>query len=189
MLVPLLDDATKGLGRSWIFFDKDLITHALTKHQLPERLAEYLPEDRRSEIKALIGELIGLHPSVWELEHKVTEAILQLANLGSVILTERASNFITRELPGGLHVRLVASLEARIQRMMKIKQCDAATARNTLLSADQARFRYVQSNFQKDIEDAHGYDLVINTDQITPAAAAQLVLGVFQDRYGTVPAK
>ena len=65
-LVPLLDEQIGQEGRSWIFLDKDLITHALTKHQLPERLSEYLPEDRVSEIKSLIGELIGLHPSIWE---------------------------------------------------------------------------------------------------------------------------
>ena len=48
-LVPLLDEQLGEEGRSWIFLDKDLITHALTKHQLPERLSEYLPEDRVSE--------------------------------------------------------------------------------------------------------------------------------------------
>ena len=57
-----------------MFLDKDLIKQALTKHNLPERLAAYLPEDRISEIKATVGELVGLHPSLWELEHKISEA-------------------------------------------------------------------------------------------------------------------
>ena len=181
-LVPLLNQQCNLDGRSWIFLDKDLITHALTKHHLPERLVEYLPEDRVSEIKSLIGELVGLHLSVWELEHKVTEAILQLAHLGCVILTERASNLITRSVPGGIHVRLVASLEARVKRMMELKHCDAETAKNVLLSTDHARERYVQSNYQQDIEDPHGYDLVINTDHITPASAARLIVGALHDR-------
>ena len=165
-----------------MFFDKDLIVHALIKHQLPERLAEYLPEDRVSEIKSLIGELVGLHPPVWELEHKVSEAILQLAQMGNVILTGRASNLITHELPGGLHLRLVASMESRVKRLMKIKNCDATSARNALIETDHARYRYVHTRFQHDIEDPLSYDLVINTDHITTSCAARLVFQVLQDR-------
>jgi len=181
-LVPLLDARLGEEGRNWIFFDKNLITHALTQHQLPERLAEYLPEDRISEIKSLVGELVGLHPSIWELEHKITEAILQLAYLGRVILTGRASHLITRSLPGGFHLRLVASMPSRLKRMMELKQCDIETARAALLSSDQARHRYVQSNFQQDLDDPHSYDLVINTDHINPASAAKLVVSVLRDR-------
>jgi cytidylate kinase len=181
-LVPLLNEQLGEDGRSWIFLDKDLITHALTKHQLPERLVDYLPEDRISEIKSLIGELVGLHPSIWELEHKVSEAILQLAQLGCVILTGRASHLITRSLPDGFHLRLVASLPSRIKRMMELKNCDAEAARHALLSTDQARHRYAQTNFQHDIADPHDYDLVINTDLIPPACAANLVVCALRDR-------
>jgi len=181
-LVPLLDAQLGEEGRSWIFFDKNLITHALTQHQLPERLAEYLPEDRISEIKSLVGELVGLHPSIWELEHKITEAILQLASLGCVILTGRASHLITRSLPGGFHLRLVASMPSRIKRMMELKRCEAETAREALIHSDQARHRYVQTNFQHNLDDPHDYDLVINTDQVSPAAAANLVVAALRDR-------
>lgn len=181
-LVPLLNEHGGGEEQSWMFFDKDLIVHALIKHQLPERLADYLPEDRISEIKSLIGELVGLHPPVWELEHKVSEAIIHLAQMGLVILTGRASNLLTHDLPGGLHLRLVASMESRIKRMMKIKNCDAATARNTLIKTDHARYRYVHTRFQHDIEDPLSYDLMINTDHITTSCAARLVLQVLRSR-------
>ncbi len=188
-LVLLLNGQLGEEGRSWIFFDNDLITHALTKNQLPERLAEYLPEDRSPEIKALIGELVGLHPPVWELEHKVSEAILQLAQLGCVILTGRASNLITHSLPGGLHLRLVASLESRVQRMMEIRNCDVESAKSALLSTDLARYRYVHTKFQHDIDDAHDYDLVINTDRISTTCAAHLVVHALREKIQTVTEK
>lgn len=181
-LVPLLDAQLGQEGRKWIFLDRNLITYALTQHQLPERLAEYLPEDRISEIKSLVGELVGLHPSIWELEHKITEAILQLAHMGCVILTGRGSHLVTRSLRGGFHLRLVASMPSRVKRLMAIRNCDADTAREALVASDQARRRFVQTNFQHSIDDPHDYDLVINTDQIAPAAAAQIVFGALRDR-------
>lgn len=181
-LVPLLDEQVGEAGRSWMFFDNDLITQALTRYHLPERLAAYLPEDRLSETQSLIGELVGLHPSLWELEHKISDAIVQLAQLGCVILTGRGSNVLTRHIPGGFHLRLVASVDERIRRYMELQRCGADTARQALSDSDRAKQRYVQANFQQDPTDPHGYDLVINTDHLSTEQAAQLVLQVMRSR-------
>jgi cytidylate kinase len=184
-LIPLLDKQQGAEGRSWMFLDKDLINHALTKHHLPEYLAQYLPEDRIPEIKGMIGELIGLHPPLYELEQRVSEAILQIAHLGCVIFAGRAAHLITRALPGGLHLRLVASMESRIKRMQELQHCTAAVAEQVLRNTDHARRRYVQTNFGQDINDLHTYDLVINTDHITPDTAAHLVIRTLQDRLAS----
>ncbi len=186
-LIPLLDARLGGEDRSWMFLDKDLLTHALTKHHLPEYLAQYLPEDRISEIRGMIGELVGLHPPLYELEQRVSEAILQLASLGWVIFAGRASHLITRSIPGGFHLRLVASMESRIKRMQELQNCTEAVAESVLRSTDNARRRYVQTNFHQDIDDPHTYDLIINTDHIAPAAAARLVIRTLQDRLASLP--
>jgi cytidylate kinase len=169
-----------------MFFDKDLINRALQMHHLPEHLADYLPEDRVSEVKGLIGEVIGLHPPIWELEHLVTEAILQLAKLGSVILSGRAAHLITRGLPYGLHVRLVASFASRVERAKHLRQCSRTEAEAFIRESDRARQRYVQTNFATDINDPHTYNLVINTDRMTSLSAAHLVLRAMQERLAAV---
>ncbi len=43
-LVPLFDAELAQEGHSWIFLDKNLLTHALTAHRLPAHLAKFLPE-------------------------------------------------------------------------------------------------------------------------------------------------
>ena len=184
-LLPLLDQQMGEEGRSWMFLDKDLLTHALTTHHLPEHLATYLPEDRRPEIKGMIGEIVGLHPPLWELEHRVAEAILQIARLGRVIFAGRASHLVTRDLPGGFHLRLVAPLELRVRRRQELQGCGLAEARQVLEETDNARRRYVYSNFEQDINDPHTYDLVINTAHIPPGTAAQIVLRAMLERIGS----
>jgi len=183
-LVPLLDAQLGEEGRSWMFLDKDLLTHALTTNHLPEHLASYLPEDRVSDIKGMIGEIVGLHPPLWELEQRVSEAIRHIAALGRVIFAGRAAHLITRSLSGGFHLRLVAPLELRIKRLQAQQGCDRATASRVLQETDSARRRYVQSNFERDINDPHIYDLTINTENILPATAAQLVLRAMLERVG-----
>lgn len=186
-LVPLLNAQLGEEGRSWMFLDKDLLTHALTTNNLPEQLATYLPEDRISDIKGMIGEIVGLHPPLWELEQRVNEAIRQLAAMGRVIFAGRAAHLITSSLPGGFHLRLVAPLALRVKRLQELQGCDRETATRILHETDNARRRYVQSNFERDINDPHTYDLIINTDKIQPATAAQLVLRAMLERVGVQP--
>jgi hypothetical protein len=185
-LLPLLNQEAAAEGQSWMLLDKELLHHALSQHNLPESLAKFLPEDRVPEIKGLIGELVGLHPPIWQLEQHVAEAIAQIAGLGHVIFVGRAAHLLTRALPGGLHVRLVASMETRIRRLMAQQNCPRAAAVESLEQNDNARRRYVLTNFEQDIDDPHTYDLVINTDQIDPKTAASLVLTALRERRDAV---
>lgn len=175
LLIPMLNEEFGRDGQSWMFLDKNLLHFALTSHHLPERLAEFLPEDRVSETKAIIGELVGLHPPLWELEHQIGETILQLARSGRVIFAGRAAHLITRTLPGGFHIRLVAGKETRIMRLMERQSCDRTAAGNLVGELDQARRRFVRQYFGADIDDPHTYDIVINTDRLPPAAVAAIV--------------
>ena len=182
LLVPLLDQSFREEGQGWVFFDRNLLAHALATYNLPERLAEFLPEDKNSEIKSVIGELVGLHPSLWELEHKVTQAIMQLSYMGRVVIAGRAAYLVTRSLPGGFHVKLVASAEVRVQRVMQLLNCDVAAAAAHIRKADRARRRFVRTRFGEDVDDAHLYDLVINTDRMTPIAVAHLIVEALRRR-------
>jgi len=188
LLIPQLDEAFGEEGQGWVFLDKNLLAQALARRNLPERLAEHLPEDKISEIKAVIGELVGLHPPLWDVERQVAEAILQLAHMGRVILVGRASFLITRSLPSGLHVRLVASLEVRIKRMMGLLDCSAAEAEEYIRKMDRGRQRHLRTRFEQDIEDPHTYDLVINTDRMSPQTVAHLVMRALHDRLADLQA-
>ncbi len=181
-LLPLLNAEMAGEGRAWIFLDRNLLTRVLAHDSLPEELEKFLPEERVSEIQAIIGEIVGLHPPLWELEQQVSKGIYQLARLGCVIFAGRAAHLVTRDLPDGFHLRLIAPLEVRIARLQAMQGCDRAAAKKFLEETDRARKRYVLSNFGQDINDPHTYDLVINTEHIPPETAAQLVLQAMRDK-------
>jgi cytidylate kinase len=175
-LLPRLNAEFGAPGEEWILLDKDLLSYALARHELPEQLARFLPEDKISEIDALIGEILGLHPSLWELEHQVAQTIVQLAHVGRIVFVGRASHLLTQSLPGGLHVRLVAGKETRIRRLMELQHVHEGEARSVIERTDLGRRRFVKSRFGRDIDDPHTYDLVINTDRILPGTAAALVI-------------
>lgn len=175
-LLPILDSEFAEGGERWVLLDRDLLTYALAHHGFPEQLARFLPEDKISEVDSVIGEIMGLHPSIWALEQQVAQAIVQFAHVGRIIFVGRAAHLLTQAMPGGFHVRLVAGKETRVRRMMSLHGMTEGQAETQIEHTDLGRRRFVRSHFSKDIDDPHTYDLVINTDRISPETAAALVV-------------
>jgi cytidylate kinase len=160
----------------WHVFEGDLTAHMLKENRMPTRYARFLPEDRVPEWTASVGELVGLHPSLWELVRKTNESMRDLARKGHVILVGRGANFATANISSGMHVRLVAPAEHRARylgRLYNLPESDAAALN---ARCDAARRRYVKTTFNADVSDPAHYDLVLNTARVSlPEAAAMIV--------------
>jgi hypothetical protein len=161
--------------RPWTVFNQNLVQHVIDEHKLPECTADYFPEDKPDEIRALIGEVLGLHPGVYTSVRKTAETIRRLAKAGSVILVGRGGNFITADIAHSLHVRLVGSEEVRVRHFAKHFGITRKEALAEVKRLDQARKRYVRANFKQNIDDPLVYDLVINTDHFSDTQAACLI--------------
>lgn len=159
----------------WKLFDKNLIKNVLAEHKLPRRLARFMVEDRASEVAEMMDQLLGTHPPTELLVRYTAETVFRLAERGNVILIGRGANLITRKLPQALHVRLVASLEKRVERIRLIRDVPKATARELIRREDRARSRYLKKYFGVTIDDPLNYHLVLNTDLISFENAARLI--------------
>jgi cytidylate kinase len=159
----------------WTVFDKNLVTRMLKEHDLPERLAQFLPEDRISRIRDIVENLLGLHPPSETMVRQVSETVVHLAEMGHAILVGRAANVITRHMESVFHVRLVAPLDKRVEKVMERTHMDHAAALAVIHREDAARRAYIKEYFGHDPDDVLLYDLVVNTARIAPEAAARLI--------------
>jgi cytidylate kinase len=162
-------------GPGWGIFGGNVVHQMLAAHHLPEQLARFLPEDRVPEVSATIGEIVGRHPSLWELVQKTNQMMRQLAKDGHAILVGRGANFATAGLGGGVHVRLVAPPDHRARHYAQRFSVPEADALAHNARCDAARRRYVQSHFDAEVANPAAYDLVINTAHVPLAEAADLV--------------
>jgi cytidylate kinase len=162
-------------GVNWTVFDRELMDKVLADHNLPKYLAQFLPEDRASQIEDTLADIFGVHPPTQTVVKQTAETLLQLAELGNAILIGRAGNIVTAKLPNILHVRLVASLEDRIERICRDDHKSPAEARQFCLEEELARTRYVKTYFHADINDALLYHLVINTSLVGCNNAARMI--------------
>jgi hypothetical protein len=175
MLVTHLQQMEKEPGPPWTVFDRNLVEKVLEDHHLPQRLAEYMPEDRRPLLDDIMEELLGLHPPSWTLFHQTCQTILHLVTLGHAIILGRGANLIAARLDNVVHVRLVGSLERRIERVCASRRVTPKEARELIDQEDRSRAAYVKKHFGKDVEDAQYYHLVINTDYVSLQEAVQLI--------------
>ena len=162
-------------GRPWTAFDKELVARILEDHHLPSRMAEFIPEDRRTELQDAVEELFGLRPPSWTLIQHASETILRLVELGNVILIGRGSTIVARHNPGVLHVRLVAAEAIRAERLAERRGISCKAALDALRKEDRGRARYLKKYFGSDIEDPGLYHAVINTGRLAPDRVVDLL--------------
>ena len=160
----------------WRVFDGNIVEAMLRDLDYPEHLARYLPEDSISELDASIGEIVGLHPNLWELVQQTNCLIRHLAGQGRCILIGRGANFATTAVPNGLHLRLIGDPHVRARHMAGLHRLSLPRALERNAKADAARRRYVKMNFNREVDDPAAYDLVINTSGVPlPEAAGTIV--------------
>lgn len=178
-LLGLMQGHEASKQREWMILDRNLVEKVLEEHELPRQVAKYMPEDRVSAIQGAVEEMLGLHPSARTMVQQTAETISHLARLGHVILIGRGANVITQDMRNVFHVRLVAPVDVRVERIMARNHLDLKAARDYVRKSDLARKRYVKDHFHADIDDFLRYDLVINTARLSYKAVAEVIADAF----------
>jgi len=70
ILMDLLKPRTKNPDLQWAIFDKNLIEKVIEDHNLPEKISDYITEEKHSFLNSIMNELFGIHPSPLTLVQK-----------------------------------------------------------------------------------------------------------------------
>ena len=166
----------------WTVFDRNLVGRMLEDNHLSSSLARFLPEDKVSEIEASVGEIVGLHPSIWTLVHQTNNLMRRLARAGNVILVGRGSNHATEGCAQGLHVRIIGDAARRAERVAGLLGITLEQANVYIRKADHARRDYVRSFFDADVDDPGSYDLTLNITRLGIDGAVDLLVALLLRR-------
>ena len=182
-LIEFFKSRTQQHTLPWTIFDRNIIEKILDDHNLPKKLSEYLVEDKISEMKSTINELLGIHPPKWLMIRQASETILRLAQLGYVIIIGRAANIISAKLPNTFHVRLIGFMEDRVRHIQELFNINKDEAYYLIKKEDQARRNFIHDNFHKNIEDPLLYHLVINTSTLNYKDSAVIIGEMITKRF------
>jgi cytidylate kinase len=169
----------------FVLYDRSILDRMAGEAQIDSAALRRLEEGRHGAIHEAVymtldREYPGHHSY---LKHLVAIAT-SLAAHGRVILLGRGMHYI---LPAewGVKVRLVGSLEGRVERVRRELQLDEAAARRWIEEAQRRRDDLIRNLFHRDPSDPHDYDMVLNTDHLDEETCADMVVDLLERRCGS----
>jgi len=122
-------------------------------------------------------------PRMWEKSSSATRlykaAVLSVladhAVEGNLVYHGLCGQLLLRGVPAVVRVRLIASLETRVEILQESDDMDRAAAERYLHNVDDARARWIRMMYGEDINDPALYDIVLNLDQVNFTVACGML--------------
>ena len=105
-----------------------------------------------------------------------TEVLKGIADEGSCVIAGRSGFFVLKDHPNKLDIFITASMEHRLERVMRKQQLSREEAEAVIARVDEMRDNYVKRYTGKSRYDARNYHLVLNMDGLSEDGAVQLIL-------------
>jgi Cytidylate kinase-like family len=115
-------------------------------------------------------------PASDELRGLIRSVIEDTATAGRVVIVAHAASLALATREDVLRVLITASLPTRHRRLAESLAVDEKEAARIIKKSDAGRADYIKRFYRVDAELPTHYDLVINTDKLTPEDAARLVV-------------
>lgn len=166
----------------WAAYDKELINRLSQDTGLLVPLVETLTSQSRNTLSNFIQTLFSDFPTQAVIYSKMVEVVEALAANGNVVLVGRGANRITRNIPNGFHVRLIADMDwktANVAQAFNVNEKEAASMIEEKTKSQEAFYReFLHIN----ASDAVYYDLVINNSRFSNEEAANLIIAGMKSR-------
>ncbi len=180
------------------YIDKELIVAAARRAQVaPEVVAE--AEKKRSLLEKILDALslasetlgpatlaAGIGVPTWEVgfSHPTTRddlrsvirgAIHEFAKAGDCVIGAHAASLALAGREGVLRVLVTAPEDVRRARLAERRQLSEKEAREAITAGDEGRREYMRVFYDIDDEQPTHYDLVLNTEGMSPEHAATVI--------------
>jgi cytidylate kinase len=146
-------------------YDRELLEQEAIRLGVPEAELEKIDEQP-------VRVFQRLRPG--SLSQRYFEALGQImkdwAMRGEVLLVGRGSSRFLREHPRAFHVRLVAPMPVRLQRVMEHRWVRQAQAQKLIAESDAQRSRFYEDYFGANWSDPLEYHITVNRGRLGPLA-------------------
>ena len=182
LMTDFLAEANQGLFGGWHVFDRELCEIVAEDPELHTTMENLLGERYRSEFSDFMEGLFSGRSEQYLLCKKTFRIVRILGLLGKVVIVGRAGAMVTRDLPQGIHIRLVAPQVARVRWMMRKLKLSKEAAERAVRKQDADRRRMMRAFFNRDVDDPLIYDVVWNSEKSDPHEIAHAVIEMIKLR-------
>ena len=168
-----VDDEVIAEAAEWAEIDPALVADAERRKPLAARLLGHIAEGGSSQ-RLASGQWTRTAPTDADLRGLIADVLRSFADKGSVVLVSHAASFALagREV---LRVLVTASDDTRVRRVSEAAGTQERDAARQVRTEDLARADYLKRFYGVERELPTHFDLVINTDLLTPEKAADII--------------
>jgi len=179
---PIAYLVAKQLKNPWRLYHKDIVDEIARETALDPELVKELDEHQSSAIKELLNTIFGKHFLSMNAYYKhLLHILASIGTRGYAVIMGRGANYL---FPNALKVRIVSSMEDRIQAMIKYEHISPREAKKQIEQSDIERNEFNKALFQHDPRKAHHYDLIIRTGKdIGIEDAADLIVALAKKKF------
>jgi cytidylate kinase len=160
----------------WHVFNKELLQAIASRMHVRERVLSRLDGHATGALQDYLDHLfVPDHPGRPAYLKELLGVLWTVAREGQAVIVGRGANWLL-DPNDGLRLRVIAPAEMRAQWLARTEKLSAADAHHRINEDDADRAAFIRQAFKKDIDDALGYDLVINRGVLEHEAAVESVV-------------
>jgi cytidylate kinase len=183
------------LGASYL--NTQVIREVAHRLEIPEAMASEYRERAEAFVERLARVLWVSNPAIAPINtpppripfQSTTDAFVEVtrqlvretARTGNAVIFGYGSQFILAEQPRVLHVRFVAPLPYRVERVMRRSGLNEDEALQRVREHDQGRAEYIRQYYQADWHAPDPFHLILNTALWDEEACTRLVLSASEE--------
>jgi hypothetical protein len=176
-----LDEEIIETAAEWVDLDPSVVGDVERRKSLMTRITESmrgqsLPTRPDASGQSRSGSAaLRQMPTDEDLRVLITDAIREAAQEGDIVIASHAASVVLADRKDALRVLVTASQKTRVGRIAGARNLDARQAEKVLAEEDAARADYLKRFHGIELELPIHYDLVVNTDDLTPELGADLI--------------
>lgn len=163
----------------WAAWDRELVQKVAKDHHIDQSLVDALEERGPTWIEELLGGLrIAESPetaSEFRVYWKTAATIRAIAQVGRCVIVGRGGVFITANMPGGIHIRLVAPLNFRIRNYASIFNLPVADCEARVKELDRNREAFYHRHWPNRPLTPEAFTATFNTASIGERELVEVV--------------
>lgn len=172
----------------WDFtiYDRKILEMMVDDERCTAEVINSLSERTRGVIEDWVGHLLAGRPPEIRVYHHLATTLCSIAALGQAILIGRGGAAITRKIPTGIHVRLIAPIDWRIENLRNYPDRANETRIEVVKQADKERENFVRKYLGVEVNDPELYHLIMNNQFLTMEEQVEIIVKLVQEKYRKV---
>ena len=168
-------------GTKWKWINKSILEESSKALELSPSKIEYVFQ---SQSKSMIDEIVSAmatryYKSDKKIRKTIVEVIRAIAKTGHIIIVGRGGVAFAKNNPKSLHIKLVAPIDWRVERISKNYNKTKKDALKYINDIDMER-KYLIDNFMGYETDNSIFDIVLNRKSLTEKEILSIILNLLE---------